>query len=61
MLEMLHDFALIFLPLFVVVDPAGTVPVYLALTSRQTDVQRRKIALRATTVAGVTAAVLVPA
>jgi multiple antibiotic resistance protein len=50
----LHDFFLIFLPLFVVVDPAGTLPVYVALTTHYTDEQRKKIARRATMVAGIT-------
>jgi multiple antibiotic resistance protein len=53
-MQFLHDFLSIFLPLFVVMDPAGSIPVYLALTERQNEAQRRKIALRATIVAGVT-------
>jgi multiple antibiotic resistance protein len=50
----LHDFLLIFIPLFVVIDPAGTVPVFLALTGNYNELQRKKIAIRATVVAGVT-------
>jgi multiple antibiotic resistance protein len=50
----LHDFLLIFLPLFVVVDPAGTLPGYVALTTHYDNEQRRKIARRATVVAGIT-------
>lgn len=53
-MQFVHDFLSIFLPLFVVMDPAGTLPVYLALTDRQNEAQRRRIALRATIVAGVT-------
>ena len=52
-MKTLHDFLLIFLPLFVVLDPAGTLPVYVALTTHYTDEQRRKIAIRATVVAGI--------
>jgi len=50
----LHDFLLIFVPLFVVVDPAGTIPIFLALTASHTDEQRRRIAMRAAGVASVT-------
>jgi len=53
-MKTLHDFLLIFLPLFVVVDPAGTLPVYVALTASFTDEQRRKIAVKASVVAAVT-------
>ncbi len=49
----LHDFLLILLPLFVVMDPAGSLPVYVALTSQYTEEQRRRIAVRATAVAAV--------
>jgi multiple antibiotic resistance protein len=52
--EMLHHFLLIFIPLFVVIDPAGTIPVFLALTDRYPGAQRRRIALRAASVAGAT-------
>jgi multiple antibiotic resistance protein len=52
--QILHHFLLIFIPLFVVIDPAGTVPVYLALTDRYPGVQRRRVAVRAATVAGAT-------
>ncbi|GAA4417076.1 MarC family protein [Georgenia halophila] len=40
-----------FFTLFVIMDPVGTVPVFLALTSRMTAAQRRKAALQATAVA----------
>ncbi len=49
----LHDFLVILLPLFVVMDPAGSLPVYVALTSQYTEEQRRRIAVRATVVAAV--------
>ena len=49
----LHDFLLILLPLFVVMDPAGSLPVYVALTAQYTEEQRRRIAIRATAVAAV--------
>src|SRR4051794_27826015 len=55
----LHDFLLIFLPLFVVIDPAGTVPVYLSITGRYNEAQRRHIAVRATVVAAVTGVIFV--
>lgn len=53
-MQTLHDFFLILLPLFVVMDPAGTLPVYVALTAHYTDEQRRQIAVKATVVAAVT-------
>lgn len=53
-MHLLHDFLLIFLPLFVVLDPAGTVPVFLALTPRHTQAQRREVAAKAAVVAAVT-------
>ncbi|MFC7406424.1 MarC family protein [Georgenia alba] len=40
-----------FFTLFVIMDPLGTVPVFLALTSRMTAAQRRRAALQATAVA----------
>ncbi|ROR73707.1 multiple antibiotic resistance protein [Bogoriella caseilytica] len=40
-----------FLTLFVIMDPLGTVPVFLALTPRATAAQRRRAALHATLVA----------
>jgi multiple antibiotic resistance protein len=54
-----HDFLLIFLPLFVVVDVAGTVPVFLGLTPFHTQEQRRKMAAKAAAVAGVTGVLFV--
>jgi len=51
--QLLYDFLLIFLPLLVVIDPAGTLPLYLALTDRYTVPENRIIARRATIVAGV--------
>jgi len=55
----LHDFLLIFIPLFVVIDPAGTIPVYLALTERFEIAQRRRIARRAASVAALTGVLFV--
>ena len=40
-----------FFTLFVIMDPPGTVPVFLALTARMTAAQRRAAALQATSVA----------
>jgi multiple antibiotic resistance protein len=55
----LHDFLLIFIPLFVVIDPAGTLPVFLAITGNFPEPQRRHVALRAASVAAVTAILFV--
>jgi multiple antibiotic resistance protein len=49
--QLVRDFLLICVPLFVVLDPAGNVPLYLALTRNQTEIRRREIARRATIVA----------
>jgi multiple antibiotic resistance protein len=57
--SILHDFLLIFIPLFVVIDPAGTIPVYLALTDQYQEAQRRRIAVRAATVAAATGVLFV--
>jgi multiple antibiotic resistance protein len=54
MLKTLHDFSLIFVPLFVVIDPAGSLPLFLAITGRYPSDQRRRIARRAATVAAAT-------
>lgn len=53
MLNLLYDFCLIFLPMLVVIDPAGTLPLYLALTEKFTLEEKRAIARRATIVAGI--------
>lgn len=50
--QLFTDFLLIFIPLFVVIDPAGTLPVFLALTARKTELHRRHIARRSIFVAG---------
>src|SRR3954468_433269 len=55
----LHDFPLIFIPLFVVIDPAGTLPVFLGLTAHYTVEQRRAIARRACFVAACTGIIFV--
>lgn len=44
-------FSTTFLTLFVIMDPPGTVPVFLALTSRMTAAERGRAALQATMVA----------
>lgn len=41
-----------FLTLFVVLDPIGVVPLFLALTKNYTEAKKRQIALRAVVVAG---------
>ena len=53
-MQLLHDFLSIFIPMFVVMDPAGSLPIYLAITANNTEPDRRRIARRATIVAGVT-------
>ncbi len=45
------DIVYTFITFFAVVDPIGTVPVFIALTSHFDDEHRRKIALRATLIA----------
>lgn len=42
-----------FATLFVVIDPLGLLPLYLALTSGQSATERRSIALRGTAIAGI--------
>jgi multiple antibiotic resistance protein len=59
MLSILHDFLLIFIPLFVVIDPAGAIPLFLAITDRYTEEQRRQVARRAARVAGLTGVLFV--
>lgn len=49
--DLLWDLIRIFVPLFVVLDPMGTVPVFLALTGQYTDAQRKTMARRASVVA----------
>ena len=53
-MQFLYDFIRIFIPLFVVIDPAGMLPVYLAMTNRYTPEQRRRIARRASIAAALT-------
>lgn len=52
--QIAYDFLLIFVPLAVAVDPAGVLPLFLALTEHHTEPRRRRIAARATFVAAVT-------
>jgi multiple antibiotic resistance protein len=56
---MLLHFVMIFIPMLVVIDPAGTIPVYLAITERYSEQQRRLIARRATVVAAITGVVFI--
>jgi multiple antibiotic resistance protein len=42
-----------FVTLFVVIDPIGLTPIFIALTAGMTDAQRRAIAIRATVIAAV--------
>jgi multiple antibiotic resistance protein len=46
-----------FVTLFVVLDPPGMAPIYAALTARETDTARRRMALRGTLIAGI---ILIP-
>ena len=54
-----YDFLLIFLPLFFVVDPAGALPLFLALTEHYSPAARRTIARRAAVVAAITGVLFV--
>lgn len=51
--DLLWDFIKIMIPLFVVLDPMGTVPVFLALTGQYNDAQRKIMARRASVVAAI--------
>ena len=42
-----------FVTLFVVLDPPGMGPIFAALTERETDATRRRLALRGTVTAGI--------
>ncbi|MCF2949745.1 MarC family protein [Paraglaciecola aquimarina] len=46
------DFLAVFITFFAVIDPIGTVPVFIAVTSKYDQKTKRKIALLATIVAG---------
>lgn len=46
----MDEFIAIFIFFFAVIDPVGTVPVYLAVTARHEAVERRAIALKATAI-----------
>ena len=56
---MLLHWVLIFIPMLVVIDPAGSIPLYLAITDRYTEDQRRRIACRSTIVAGITGVIFI--
>jgi multiple antibiotic resistance protein len=49
----LQFFITAFATLFVVIDPPGLVPLFIALTQGMNDVRRRRLALRACMIAGV--------
>jgi multiple antibiotic resistance protein len=59
LLQLLLHWVMIFVPMLVVLDPAGSIPVYLAITDRYTQAQRRLIARRATLAAAVTGVVFI--
>ena len=46
-----HLFASVFITLFVIMDPPGTVPIFLGLTSAMSRVQRNRAARQAVAVA----------
>jgi len=55
MIEMLSNFALAFIPLFVAIDVIGNVPLFLALTERMPSPQRRRTGDQATFTAALVA------
>ncbi len=55
MIEVLKNFALAFIPLFVAIDIIGNVPLFLALTDQMSPPQRRRTGDRATFTAAVVA------
>ncbi len=59
MLGLAQDFLRIFIPLLVVVDPAGSIPVYLAITARKSELERKHIALRASVAAAITGLIFI--
>ena len=46
------DFVATFIFFFAVIDPIGTVPVYIAVTNHYTEYKKKKIAINATLIAG---------
>ena len=58
-MQYLYDFTRIFIPMLVVIDPAGTLPLFMALTERYTEAQKRAIARRATLAAAITGVLFV--
>ncbi len=48
---MLGQFLMFFIPIFVVIDPFASLPLFLTLTANMDEVQRRKVAKLANTVA----------
>jgi multiple antibiotic resistance protein len=52
----MEQFVTALVTLFVVVDPLGLAPIFLALTAKHSQAVRRRIALQATLIAGITLA-----
>ena len=50
-MDYFKDFLNIFVPLFIIVDPVGCVPLYLGLTEGLPEAKRRRLALKASLVA----------
>jgi len=48
----MHEMIQIFVMLFAVIDPIGTLPVFLGVTRKHPEKEKRKIALQAVTIAG---------
>jgi len=49
----LHEFVSTFVFFFTVIDPIGTIPVFIALTRNLSEIERRRIAIRSTVIAAV--------
>jgi multiple antibiotic resistance protein len=49
----LRDFVSTFVFFFTVIDPIGTIPVFIALTQNFSEIERRRIAIRSTIIAAV--------
>ncbi|MFZ1294837.1 MAG: MarC family protein, partial [Pseudomonadales bacterium] len=49
----MRDFVSTFVFFFTVIDPIGTIPVFIALTQNFSEIERRRIAIRSTIIAAV--------
>ena len=49
----MHEFVSTFVFFFTVIDPIGTIPVFIALTRNLSEIERRRIAIRSTVIAAV--------